>query len=172
MTELTTIRLRTLGWFALFPGVFIGLVPWWLHHRVEGAFVWDGSVWRWGAIWLILNGLGLAGWCVNLFNVEGRGTPVPFDPPKRFVATGPYRFVRNPMALGLFLVLGGEAALYESKAVVIYLLLVIGLIHAFVCWVEEPDLTRRFGASYAAYKHDVPRWIPRPIAGAPPPKIR
>ena len=162
MAELTRIRLRTLGWFLLLPGTFMGFIPWWLRQWFEGPFTWKGNVWQWVGIWLILNGIGLAGWCVNLFNVKGRGTPLPLDPPKRFVANGPYRFVRNPMVIGLWLVLAGQALLYQSLAVTIYLLLVVALAASFVRFVEEPDLERRFGPEYLAYKRQVPRWVPRP----------
>lgn len=160
MRALATIRLRTLGWFVLLPLTFMGWVPWWLHRQCEGAFHWSATRWQWIGVWLLLNGLGLSGWCVNLLNVVGQGTPVPFDPPSRFVATGPYRVVRNPMAVGFFLMLAGEALLYQSRAIAIYLLAIMGAIHTFVCWVEEPNLTQRFGATYTAYKRAVPRWIP------------
>ena len=172
MNELARIRLKTLGWFVALPLLFVGAVPWWIHTRCEGPFAWEGLAWQWLGVWLILNGLGLAGWCVDLFNVEGRGTPVPFDPPKRFVASGPYRFVRNPMAIGLWLVLAGQALLYQSCVVAIYLLIVVALVAAFVRFVEEPDLERRFGASYRSYKQQIPRWIPKPISGAPRPQKR
>ena len=164
MTALTRIRLRTLGWCVCFPVTFLGFVPWWLHRRLEGPLAWEGSFQQWIGLWLILNGLGLAGWCVNLFNVQGRGTPVPFDPPARFVASGPYRVVRNPMVIGLLLFLLGEAALYQSRAVAVYFLAVMSLAAAFVRWVEEPDLERRFGPPYLAYKRQVPRWVPRPVS--------
>ena len=166
MREVRRVRLRTLGWFLLIIVPCIGVVPWWLHHRFEGALVFAGRMWQWLGVWLILNGLGLAGWCVHLFTTQGKGTPLPLDPPKAFVAAGPYRFVRNPMALGLFLVLGGEAALYESRAAFLYMLLVMGIIHLVVCLVEESDLQRRFGATYTAYRQRVPRWIPRKFASA------
>jgi protein-S-isoprenylcysteine O-methyltransferase Ste14 len=160
MAELTRIRLRTLGWFLVFPVSFIGLLPWWLHRHFEGPFIWKNDLWQWVGLWLIANGIGLTAWCVNLFNVVGRGTPVPFDPPKRFVATGPYQYVRNPMVLGLFLIVGGEVALYESRAVWIYTLVLMAAAYLFVRYWEEPDLERRFGESYRAYQRHVPRWIP------------
>ena len=161
MEPLQRIRLKTLGWFLLLPFTFIGLLPWWLHQQIEGAFAWEGGLGQWIGLWLILDGVGLAGWCVNLFNVEGLGTPVPFDPPTRFVVTGPYQYVRNPMVLGLLLILSGEAALYRSPAVLLYSLGLAVLAGLFVRFVEEPDLERRFGASYRAYKQHVPRWIPK-----------
>ena len=172
MSELTQIRLRTLAWFVFLPCSFLIVVPWWLHAHFEGPSEWHATRWEWLGLWLILNGAGLAGWCVNLFNVEGRGTPVPFDPPKRFVAGGPYRFVRNPMALGLFLVLTGETILYRSRAVLAYLLLVITVVALFVRFVEEPGLERRFGVGYREYKRQVPRWVPRVFSAAPRTKTR
>ena len=172
MTELARIRLRTAAWFLFLPATFLGVVPWWLHRRLEEPFIWNGSLWQWLGAWLILNGIGLAGWCVNLFNVEGRGTPVPFDPPTRFVISGPYRFVRNPMAIGLWLVLAGEAILYQSRAVAIYLLIVVALVASFVRFIKEPNLARRFGTAYSSYKQQVPRWVPRLISGARQPQKR
>jgi len=161
MTELIRVRLRTLVWFILFPLPFIGLIPWWLHRRFEGPSIWHSSLWQWLGLWLILNGVGLAGWCVNLFNVAGQGTPAPFDPPTQFVVAGPYHYVRNPMMLGMLLVLGGEVALYQSRAVWIYTLVLMAGAYGFVRFWEEPELERRFGETYRDYKRRVPRWIPR-----------
>lgn len=115
----------------------------------------------WLGAWCILNGLGLAAWCVNLFNVQGRGTPWPFDPPKQFVVSGPYRYVRNPMMLGISLILGGEALLAHSRTLFLYVLGLMVLAHLVVRYWEEPELTRRFGHAYRTYQRQVPRWIPR-----------
>ena len=171
-SELLWIRLRTIIWFLAFPLLFLGWLPWWLSLHLEGPFVWRGSAGQWVGLWLILDGLGLAGWCIQLFNVKGRGTPLPLDPPKQFVTAGPYRFVRNPMMLGFFLLLAGEAALLGSGVVALYLFLVIGLAHLFIVFVEEPGLKKRFRPSYTVYTQHVPRWIPRPFFGAPPTKTR
>ncbi len=160
MTKLTRIRLKTLAWSVL-PIALVGVIPWSLHAHAEGAFIRWGSVWSWVGVWLLANGLGLAGWCVHLFNVKGRGTPLPLDPPTQFVAQGPYLFVRNPMALGLFLTLAGQAVLYQSRAVLCYLAAVALLMHLYVRFIEEPELAHRFGSSYRAYQQQVPRWIPR-----------
>ena len=169
MTELIRVRLRTLLWFILFPLPFIGLLPWWLHRQFDGPVVLHHSLRQWLGLWLIANGIGLTAWCVNLFNVNGRGTPAPFDPPTQFVAAGPYRYVRNPMMLGLLLILGGEAALYESRAVWIYTLVLMAAAYCFVRFWEEPGLERRFGEPYRAYTRVVPRWIPRrPFSRAKP----
>ena len=100
-------------------------------------------------------------WCVKDFVVRGRGTPAPFDPPTRLVLLGPYRYVRNPMYVGLFLVLIGEAMLYASLFVLLYSLFLVAAAHIFVVFYEEPTLRRKFGESYEQYLRSVPRWLPR-----------
>jgi protein-S-isoprenylcysteine O-methyltransferase Ste14 len=98
---------------------------------------------------------------ISLFASEGEGTLAPWDPTRRLVVTGPYRRVRNPMITGVALVVGGEAALLGSTAILIELgafALANGL---WMPLVEEPGLVRRFGADYEAYRAAVPRWIPR-----------
>ena len=99
--------------------------------------------------------------CVGSFVFRGRGTAAPFDPPRVFVASGPYRYVRNPMYLGAALLLAGYGLLEGSAAVVLLSLLLLLAAHVFVVFVEEPGLERRFGESYLAYKRDVRRWLPR-----------
>ena len=172
MSPVLRVRLRTLLWFVCLFLPLVWVLPWWLQRLTGDPFAWEGSVWQWLGIWLLLDGVGLAGWCVNLFNVVGRGTPVPFDPPTHFVATGPYRFVRNPMMVGAFLILGGEAALYQSSAVLVYTVCLMTAATLFVRYWEEPDLERRFGPTYLEYKRQVPRWIPRPISRARPSRPR
>ena len=105
-------------------------------------------------------GAALAVWCVLIFAVVGRGTPAPFDPPRRLVAGGPYRFVRNPMYLGADLALAGATLFYESIALLGFLILFMAVTQAFVVFYEEPTLRRMFGASYRAYCEAVSRWIP------------
>ena len=106
-------------------------------------------------------GAALILWCILAFVFVGRGTPAPFDPPRRLVVRGPYRFVRNPMYLGAGLALAGAALVYRSAAILGYLVLFGLVLQAFVVWYEEPTLARTFGADYAAYRSAVRRWLPR-----------
>jgi len=94
------------------------------------------------------------------FVVRGRGTPAPFDPPRVFVATGPYRFVRNPMYVGGWLALVGLGVVERSLAIVVFSLLWLSLAHLFVVSYEERTLAARFGAEYRDYCRRVPRWWP------------
>lgn len=99
--------------------------------------------------------------CVVFFVVAGKGTPAPFDPPRAFVASGPYRFVRNPMYVGALLVLSGYGLDSRSPSVLGLAAIAALGFHFFVLVVEEPALSRRFGESYAAYRLATNRWLPR-----------
>jgi protein-S-isoprenylcysteine O-methyltransferase Ste14 len=98
--------------------------------------------------------------CIFTFAWIGRGTPAPFDPPRRLVVRGPYRFVRNPMYIGAGLALGGAALFYESAPLLAYGAIFLLIAHLFVLWYEEPTLRRTFGPEYEAYCHRVRRWWP------------
>jgi protein-S-isoprenylcysteine O-methyltransferase Ste14 len=105
-------------------------------------------------------GAATALWCVLTFAILGRGTPAPFDPPRRLVVRGPYRFVRNPMYIGAAVALTGAAVYYQSLPLFAYVALFALATHLFVIWYEEPSLARAFGADYAAYRARVRRWLP------------
>jgi protein-S-isoprenylcysteine O-methyltransferase Ste14 len=110
-------------------------------------------------------GGGLALSCILSFALLGKGTPAPFDPPRRLVVRGPYRFVRNPMYLGAAIALTGAALFYESTALAGYAGAFLLVTHAFVLLYEEPTLRATFGAEYDAYCRRVGRWWPRLKAG-------
>jgi len=100
-----------------------------------------------------------------LLTRRGRGAYVEFDPPTQFVADGPYRRVRNPVAACVLGMLLGEAVALSSTGVFLLFLLAILIAHLQVVLVEESLLRRRFGASYEEYLARVPRWIPRLLRG-------
>jgi len=100
--------------------------------------------------------------CVGTFVVRGRGTPAPFDAPKKLVAVGPYRWVRNPMYLGAGLLIVGFA-FYERSVSILLMAAVIWIAaHLFVYFYEEPTLRKKFDGSYEEYCRSVSRWLPRP----------
>lgn len=98
--------------------------------------------------------------CVVTFISIGKGTPAPFDPPRRLVIRGPYRFLRNPMYLGAALALAGAALVYHSLALFAYAAAFLLCFHLFVLLYEEPHLRRTFGIDYAAYCARIHRWWP------------
>ncbi len=104
--------------------------------------------------------------CLALFIVRGRGTPAIFDPPREFVAGGPYRYARNPMYIGVWALLAGFGLYERSFSVLLFSLAWFLLFHLFVVFFEEPDLHSRFGTPYEEYCKTVPRWIPKLKPGA------
>jgi protein-S-isoprenylcysteine O-methyltransferase Ste14 len=81
--------------------------------------------------------------------------------PKEFVASGPFRFVRNPMSLGGAVLMAGIALCHRSALGLGLAAALFLVFHLVVVWLEEPGLERRFGDSYREYKSHVPRWLPR-----------
>jgi protein-S-isoprenylcysteine O-methyltransferase Ste14 len=110
---------------------------------------------------LILLGGSLTLTCIGLIIVQGRGTPAPFDAPRKFVAIGPYKIIRNPMYAGGLGLLIGFGLYLQSKAILLFSPIWFLMVHAFVILYEEPDLLGKFGAAYQGYCRAVPRWIPR-----------
>ena len=108
-------------------------------------------------------GISIYLWCVWHFAVTGRGTPAPIDGPKRIVTLGLYRYVRNPMYVGVLLVIAGWSLFFGSWDLAGYGVLVGAGFHLFVVGVEEPQLRRRFGDSYDVYCWSTPRWIPKSV---------
>jgi protein-S-isoprenylcysteine O-methyltransferase Ste14 len=110
---------------------------------------------------LIAAGLALWVWTFRLFIRVGKGTLAPWDPTRHLVVQGPYSRVRNPMITAVLAVLCGEAALFGSRALLIWCGLFLGINWVYFVLHEEPRLERRFGDDYRAYRRNVPRWIPR-----------
>src|ERR1051325_3131904 len=94
---------------------------------------------------------------------RGLGTPAPFDPPRRLVVTGPYRYVRNPMYVGMGIAIAGFALVFPPGAAILpgELAAAFALVFAFIVVCEEPMLRHLFGDDYAEYCRNVHRWIPR-----------
>ncbi len=151
--------LRTLVFTIFVPGFWTVLVPYWVVGRGARMELRPAAVAGW-----ILAGAGVAlylacaFWC---FALRGKGTPAPIDPPKRLVAEGPYRIVRNPMYWGVAFVMMGEALAFHSLALAEIGVAFFAGTSLFVLLYEEPTLRRKFGAEYEVYCQLVPRWIPR-----------
>jgi protein-S-isoprenylcysteine O-methyltransferase Ste14 len=116
---------------------------------------------RWGGALLIIVGLAATAGSVRLFAVRGRGTLAPWDPPRRLVVSGLYRYVRNPMISGAALVLTGECLLFASREVAAWTAALVAINAVYMPLIEEPRLARRFGPPYEEYRRHVPGWVPR-----------
>jgi protein-S-isoprenylcysteine O-methyltransferase Ste14 len=120
----------------------------------------------WYAVAVIAVGLLLYFSSLWVFAVVGRGTPGVWDPPRRLVVVGPYRWVRNPIYVAALLIVLGEAWLFLSADLLLYGGVLAVAFHLLVIGYEEPRLRAQFGEQYETYRRMVPRWIPRlPRAG-------
>jgi protein-S-isoprenylcysteine O-methyltransferase Ste14 len=155
------IGLRAILYTTVFLGLWLWLA-WWAHLENDRLGIWLPGWTAGPGIALMVIGAALALASVATFVVRGRGTPAPFDAPREFVATGPYRWVRNPMYIGAFLLLAGYALCTSSGAALLIAFGMLGAAHLFTVLYEEPALRRRFGASYEEYRRTTPRWLPRP----------
>src|SRR5262245_16643157 len=150
--------LKSLLFLFLAPGMVAGYIP--LALLSEGSQIETGffvylafPLWGIGGVILL--------WSFWNFLRQGRGTPAPVDPPKELVAVGFYRYVRNPMYVGILLILLGHFLWFGYWLLLIYTVVVFVAFHVFVTLYEEPTLKRKFGTSYEEYLRRVPRWIPR-----------
>ena len=112
---------------------------------------------------LLLGGAGaaLALGSILTFVTLGKGTPAPFDPPRRLVVRGPYAWLRNPMYLGAGAALGGAALYYASLPLLAYAAAFLLAMHLTAVGYEEPALRAAFGEPYREYCRRVGRWLPR-----------
>lgn len=108
----------------------------------------------------IIGGTLLWLWSAGKF-FKTKGTPVPINPPPKLVTDGPYAYSRNPMMTGLFLVMAGIGIFSGSITLTFVMtpLFVLISILEFKC-IEEPELEKRFGKVYTAYKEKTPIIIP------------
>ena len=157
----------TAVFFALAPGTVAGLIPWWLTGwEMRRPLPYWAPLRIVGAI-LIVAGAAVLIHAFVRFVVEGAGTPAPVAPTERLVVGGLYRYVRNPMYLGVLAAIVGQALVLGQPRLLGYALVLFGVVAAFVRWYEEPVLSRRFGAQYHEYRRAVPAWWPRRGAWKP-----
>lgn len=146
---------RALLSFLLLPGMVAGLVP----GLLVRSDPWRGRGWTPGIIVLGV-GLAILLWCVYAFYQRGKGTLAPWDPPKHLVVTGLFRYTRNPMYIGVLLIIWGWALVATSPVLGVYGLFCAVAVHLRVLFYEEPTLARHFGAEWTAYASHTPRWVP------------
>lgn len=148
-----------------YAALFIGLVLIFLPARILSStgIIQPSPIGVWQIAGMLVGtaGAALVLTCVFSFAFVGRGTPAPFDPPRRLVVGGPYRLLRNPMYAGAGLALGGATLYYQSIVLLGYAALFLIVTHLFVVLYEEPTLRRTFGEEYEAYCRQAGRWWPR-----------
>lgn len=156
------VKVRTVLYGIFFLGLLVVYLPYFQVLRLDEYVSSLVTPWlEYGGIGLFVLGAALVFAAAYYLVRRGEGTPAPFDAPKKFVLAGPYRYVRNPMMMGLFAIIFGEAMWFHSPGIFLYGLLIVGLVRILVTYVEEPGLEKRFGEEYLAYKKAVPPWFPK-----------
>lgn len=148
------------AFFVVAPGTVVGVIPWLITGWVlpgGGAGLRVAQ-----AVGVVLIAAGLVP-LLHAFTqfAKAGGTPAPVAPTEHLVVTGFNRYVRNPMYVGLVLVILGQALLFRSPGLVVYAAIVWILFASFVLLYEQPTLTRQYGDEYEEYKRNVPAWLPR-----------
>jgi protein-S-isoprenylcysteine O-methyltransferase Ste14 len=143
------------------PGTVVGVVPWIISGWRTQPAVFDSEALR--GVGIVLIGLGIIPLLESFarFAWKGLGTPAPIAPTKHLVVSGFYRYVRNPMYVGVVTVILGQALLFGDVRLLFYGAAVWLATHLFVVAYEEPSLRRKFGEDYATFCRHVPRWLPR-----------
>ena len=152
------LRSILLNLFSLIlPVTALILVPCWIEPQLarggEAAFT--------AGLGLMLIGLLIMAHTIAAFIVIGRGTLAPWSPTSRLVVSGLYAHVRNPMILGVIIVLLGEALAFGSWRILAWATAFFAINTLYFVMLEEPGLEKRFGEDYRRYRQNVPRWMPR-----------
>lgn len=157
--------LRHLVAVAALPFVVTVVIPVWLarrdHLRLSPAPTLPLILIQIVGPVLIVVGIVLFASTLRRFATEGKGTLAPWDPPRKLVVHGPYRYVRNPMISGVLIILLGEAFALLSPSHFWWVLTFFVINAVYIPLLEEPFLQSRFGDSYTEYRRHVPRLIPR-----------
>src|SRR5690349_11129006 len=135
--------LEELAFMVLVPGSVAYWLPKYGFHMFDAFMPSAWTLRHWLALPFLLIGLAIVGRCVWEFGAKGRGVPMPIDHARFLVVSGLYRYVRNPMYLGVLVFLIGESLWLGSRDFVVYATVWFAAVHTFVLLYEEPNLRRR-----------------------------
>jgi protein-S-isoprenylcysteine O-methyltransferase Ste14 len=147
---------KNLLFVMLLPGTVAVYLPL-LIVRGAAPAAWTTSA---VAIALIIAGTIIVVWCVWDFATFGQGTPMPLDAPRKLVVRGLYRYMRNPMYVGVMTIILGWSVMFQAWILVVYAVVVGACFHLFVVLYEERRLRHLFGKQYEDYCARVRRWVP------------
>lgn len=157
---MSSLLLRNLIFTILQPGMVAGLIPFWISGSMSHTvFTKKWALYQIFGVAIFLFGFIILLTCIISFAINGQGTISPVDPTKRLVVTGLYKFSRNPMYVGVMLILIGEAIFFQSHHLAIYSLCIFFAFCIFIFIREEPRLKKDFADQYNVYCKSVRRWI-------------
>ena len=157
---MTSLLLRNLFFTILQPGFVAGVFPYWI-ARTQFNRVLNQPLgfYHFGALLIFVFGLMVMLACIFRFAFEGKGTLSPADETKQLVIGGLYRYSRNPMYIGVMLILIGETVFTLSSSLTIYSTIIFICFNLFIIIHEEPRLQKDFGDQYGQYRKKVRRWL-------------
>lgn len=159
--------LRLIIFTILVPGTVAGYIPYRLINEVGES--WNRPSLKWIGLVILIIGVIIYLICAISFVLKGLGTPMIWfakplkvlvgEEPKKLVASGIYKYSRNPMYVGVITTVFGEAFFYQRMILVHYFIFLCILFHLVVVMIEEPHLKRKFGKDYEEYRKKVRRWF-------------
>jgi protein-S-isoprenylcysteine O-methyltransferase Ste14 len=155
-----SLLFRNLIFTILQPGIVAGLVPYWiLKSKTPVSNDQSLKLYQFAGEIVFTTGLIIMLYCIINFATRGKGTLSPIDPTKKLVITGLYKFSRNPMYIGVMIMLIGEAIFFRSADLWIYSAAIFAAFNLFIMFFEEPRLRKDFEKEYEQYCKKTRRWI-------------
>ena len=109
-------------------------------------------------LFFILFGISINLWCEVLFH-KRKTTVNPSGSPCSLIVSGPFRISRNPIYLGMTLILLGIAIFLGTLVTFLLPLVFWAIMETMFIPTEEKNLEKAFGKEYEDYKRKVRRWI-------------
>lgn len=153
--------IKTILYMGFMHGFFTYYFPYQIASR--DFLVFNTQVFGYVSIPLFMVGTCCILWCSADMIQKGKGTPAHFDPPKRLIVNGLYRYTRNPIYVGALSVLCSYALWFGSGLAAVYFFLFLLAYQILITFIEEPILRNTFGQEYEEYCKKVPRWLVRLI---------
>ena len=151
---------RNLFFTILQPGIVAILIPFLLSgQNIKMVFAQPFDWYHLLGLSILAIGTVLMIICVASFAIRGQGTLSPADPTKKLVISGLYKFSRNPMYIGVMMMLIGESIFFQSYIIGVYALIIFIAFNTFIIFFEEPRLQDDFGSEYNEYTKKVRRWF-------------
>jgi len=154
-----SLFIRNFVFTVLQPGVVAGLIPWLILGDKVNSISKPIQWYQYFGFIIVAVGFIVMINCIISFAIKGKGTLSPADPTKKLVVTGLYNYSRNPMYVGVILILIGEALFFQSTKLLLYSILIYTAFYFFIILFEEPRLRKDFGQEYINYCKKVRRFI-------------
>lgn len=160
MAENVWLVLRNVTMIVLFPGTVTVYIP---YRLFTPATISDPNSWslrQYAAVFLLMTRAAILLKSIWSFARVGRGTLAPFDETNRLIVVGLYRYVRNPMYVGVILILLAESWFFWSSRLLTYTVICFAVANIIVIAYEENRLRYKYGDEFRRYCEHVGRWIP------------